>query len=426
MCGTRRLVSCIAVSQEIARAQLVGPVMEALLREVDFSRLQAGHLPHIQALVREKLAEGATAATRRQLGGQAGVDAIGQELAEDVLCTREFFALVQDPAVTALIIHGAHDVRTERGEERGSANWSFPSEQSLNRIAMWMTARVDRTVHPGRPLVEARLPDGSQLQAIVPPVAPSGTVLCIRRSLLVGADLATLAAAGCFPAALVPLLHALVVGRLNLLVSGPFGGAATTLLSALAQSAPVGERLVLIEHRSSLPLERPAVLRLQEGPGGAPSCAELVEAAVGLRPDRLILPRLEGVEGRGLLRAMSGPLPGSIGSLRAASAEGAVEALVALAEPGVEAAGRRLVSAALDVVLQVGDGPFGPRLTEVSEVGGMEDGKVALRRVFAWEAGAGAGGTFAAAGLRPDFADRLERAGLRLPPDLWRLRQDLA
>ncbi len=420
-----RLVLSLAVSQEIARAQLVGPVMESLLREVDFGRLQPGHLPHIQAVVREKLAEASSAAVRRQLGGQAGVDAIGQELAEDVLCSREFFALIQDPSVTAVVVNGPHEVRSERGSERQVTNLSFPSERSLNRVAMWMTAQIDQCVHAGRPLVEARLPDGSQIQAIVPPVAPGGTVLCIRRSPLAGADLGGLAAAGCFPLALVPLLHAVVAGRLNLLVSGPFGGSATILLSALAQSVPAEERLVLVEQRSELPLERPGLVRLQEGTGGDPSSAELVEAALALRPDRLVLPRLEGREIRNLLRAADGACAGSMAAVRAESIDAALEQVAAAAEPGP--AGRRLVAAGVDVVLQMLDGPLGPRLAAIAEVQGFEGERVITQQLFSLEASPeGFGHTFTAAGLRPSFADRLERQGLRLPAELWRLRQDVA
>jgi pilus assembly protein CpaF len=413
------------MSRQLARAQLVGPMMEGLLREIDFSRLQPGHLPNVEALCRQRLGQAATAAVRRQLGGDAAIDLLARELAEDLLCTRVFFALLQDERVTSLLAVGAERLEVERGGARESLEGVFPSEESLQRVALWMTARAGHPAHEGDPLVRTRLPDGSELQAVLPPFAPS-CLLSLRRPTPSLGDLAGLALHGVVPAGLVPVLHALVSARLTLLVAGGTEDSRGAVVDALLSAVAPADRVVVMDPDGTLATGLAGAIRLRPGPGAEGGV--LLEAAARLRPERLVLRGLDADTTPGFLRVASATARGSIATLEACSPRDAVDRVVAqLARTLGDAAAHRLLAATVSAVLFLGQRADGQPVLEALAGLTVGDGeRIALHEVVRFHRHPDGGGTFAGSGARPALAEQLEQRGHKLPASAWRFQQTVA
>lgn len=401
-------------------------MMEGLLREIDFGRLQPGHLPNVEALCRQRLGQAATAAIRRQLGGDSALDRLSKELAEELLCTRVFFAMLQDEGVTSILAVGTDRLEVERGAQRESIEGVFPSEESLQRVALWMTARAGRPVHAGDPIVRTRLPDGSELQAILPPLAPGGCLLSVRRPALGFGDLAGLALQGVVPSGLLPVLHAMVSARLTIVVAGASeelrGGVADALLSA----APADERVVVLDPQGTIGAGRPTAIRLR--PGEAASYAVLLAAAARLQPERIVVRGLDASTTPGFLRLAAGHAEGSIATMDACAPRDAVDRLVAQSAREIgEAAAARLVASAVSAVLFLGWRSDGrPVLEALSEVATGDGDRIALHDLVRFHPRPDGGGTFTGSGTRPTFAELLDRRGHRLPATTWRFQQSVS
>jgi pilus assembly protein CpaF len=430
-----------AESLDIARSHVVARVMEGLLRELDFARLERAHRDDVARLCRERVDAEATPAEVRQVGGDRALEEISGELADDLIGAREFFALLQTEGVSDVLVNGSQNVYVERGGRLQRTSICFPSEKSLRRTALWMTSRVGRPVHDRQPMVDARLPDGSRINVIVPPLAVDGTVLSIRKFTQLGLDLAGLAQGGAFPAALSPLIQAVVACRLNLLVSGGTGSGKTTLLNALSESINEGERVVTIEDSAELRLRQAHVVRLEtrlpDASGdGEVSTRALVRNALRMRPDRILVGEVRGAEALDMLQAMNTGHEGSMSTIHANSPRDALDRLetmvgmadVALAETVI----RRQLARSLDLVIHLRRLPDGRRVVEkITEVGQLQGEVVAMQDIFQFQfqgelADGRCVGTFAATGIRPALVDRLERRGFRVSPDLWRIQQQVA
>jgi pilus assembly protein CpaF len=415
----------MTMSKELARAQLVGPIMEGLLSEIDFARLQPGHLPRVEALCRQRLGDEATSAIRRQLGGDRALDLLAKDLAEELLCTRVFFALLQDDTVTALLAVGADRLEVERAGRRETVDSGFPSEESLQRVALWMTARSGSPAHAAEPMVRTRLPDGTDLQVILPPLSMSGCVLSLRRPAPGLGDLAGLALNGVVPSALVPVLHAMVSARLTTIVAGAGDDLRGAVVDALLTAVPDSERLVLLDADDASP-ERRGAVRLQTQRGG--SRTELLRAAARMRPDRLVVRRLDADMSLAFLQMAAGSAEGSLATLDAYSPRDALDRLTAQAAQSLgAAAAARLLPAAISAVLFLGRREDGrPVLEALCEVAPGDGGTVLLHDLVRFHARPDGSGTFVGSGTRPGFAALLERRGHRLPPSTWRLQQSVA
>jgi len=428
-------------SLEIARAHLVARVMEALLRELDFRRLEPGHRDDMRKLLRERLDAEGTPAEVRQLGGDKGLDEMAGEMADDLVALRDFYSLLQADGISDILVNGPRQIYVERAGRLDPTGLSFPSEKSLRRTALWMTARVGRPVHDRQPMVDARLPDGSRINAIVPPLAVDGTVLSIRRFTHLGLDLKGLAAAAAFPAALLPLLSAVVTCRLNVLISGGTGSGKTTLLNALSEAVGEGERVVTIEDSAELRLRQTHVVRLEtrladaQGQGEI-STRALVRNALRMRPDRILVGEVRGPEALDMMQAMNTGHEGSMSTIHANSPRDALdrlETMVGMADVALsEKVIRRQIARSIDLVLHLRRLSDGRRVVErISEVGQMQGEVIAMQDVFQFHfqgelPDGRCVGTFAATGIRPSFVERLERRGFRIAPDLWRIQQAVA
>jgi len=424
-----------ASALKLARAQVVGKVMESLLDQVDFGRIGDDHAPELENLCRNLMNEEATPAVQRQLGGPKGLHDASVELADDLVKTRTFLSLLQHSRVSDILVNGLAQIYVEQDGQLHSTGIVFPSEEALERAALWMTARVGRPVTSAQPMIDARLPDGSRLNVIIPPLALDGIVISIRRFHHQGLDLPGLAAAGAFPAAFEPLLGAMVSSRLNILISGGTGAGKTTLLNALSQFIPERERVVSIEDSAELKLRQTHVVRLETRLPDAFGKGEvttrmLVRNALRMRPDRMLVGEVRGPEALDMLQAMNTGHEGSMSTVHANTPRDALERLatmvgmsdVQFTERGV----RGQIARSLDAIIHVRRLADGRRVVDrVTEVGQLQGDMIAMQDVMRFDDGPSGAQRFVATGVRPSFVDKLERKGAVIDSRLWRLEQPL-
>lgn len=425
-----------ASALKLARAQVVGKVMESLLDQVDFGRIGDDHAPELEKLCRNLMTEVITPAVQRQLGGTQGIADASGELADDLVRTRAFLSLLQHSKVSDILVNGLAQIYVEQDGQLHSTGIVFPSEEALERTALWMTARVGRPVSLKQPMVDARLPDGSRLNVIIPPLALDGVVISIRRFHHQGLDLVGLAAAGAFPQAFQSFLGAMVAGRLNILISGGTGAGKTTLLNALSQFIPERERVVSIEDSAELALRQTHVVRLETRLADAFGVGEvttrmLVRNALRMRPDRMLVGEVRGPEALDMLQAMNTGHEGSMSTIHSNTPRDALERLatmvgmsdVQFTERGV----RGQIARSLDAVIHVRRLADGRRVIDrISEVGQLQGEMIAMQDVLRFEDGGATGKQrFVATGVRPSFVDRLERGGAIIDARLWRLEQPI-
>lgn len=322
------------------------------------------------------------AEARRSLAVEAplaGSDAV-QAVVDAVLGLGPLEALLRDPAVADVLVNGDGSVHVERHgrlESTGLVLQAAEVAAGVERVLAPLGLRLD----PAAPMVDARLPDGSRLHAVVPPVAVEGPVVAIRRFTAAVPDLAALVEAGSITRAGADLLEGAVVGRRTILVSGGTGAGKTTLLNVLSTAIPEGERLVCIEDAPELRLSG-HVVRLQARPPnvegvGAVGLHDLVRSALRLRPDRLIVGEVRGPEALDLVSALN---TGHEGSMSTLHANGPAEALLRLEVLALGAGGpmrpeaiRRQIRGAVDLVVQVSRHGDSRRVTSIVEVG-VDDG----------------------------------------------------
>jgi len=286
--------------------------------------------------------------------------------------------LLQDPAVDEVMVNGAGAVWVERGGRLEAATERFPSEEDLRHAIERILAPLGRRVDEASPLVDARLPDGSRVNVVIPPLALDGPALTIRRFRRRGFSPDDLVAAGTLDPPLRDFLARCVRARLNLLISGGTGSGKTTTLNALSSFIPEGERIVTVEDAAELRLQQPHVVRLEARPAnlegrGEVTIRALVRNALRMRPDRIVVGEVRGAEALDMLGAMSTGHDGSLGTVHAGSTVEAlrrVETLALMAGVALpHAAVREQVATALDVVVHQARARDGTRrVIAVSEV----------------------------------------------------------
>lgn len=409
-------------------AAWLGRLLGELMSQVAFGQLQAEHRADLAHACRREL---------RAIAGSDPGDAQIVELAESashaLVASAPFLALLQDPGLSDILVNGPEEVYVERAGRLERTAVRFGSEEELRRLALWLTARVGRPVSAARPMVDARLPDGSRINAIVPPLALDGTVLSIRRFQHSGLDLDGLVQGGALPGPLAGLLRAMVASRLNVIVSGGTGAGKTTLLNALSEAIGGHERVVTIEDSAELVLRREHVVRLEtrveDGSGlGEVSTRALVRNALRMRPDRILVGEVRGPEAIDMLQAMNSGHEGSMSTVHANSARDALdrlEVVAGMSKLGLDPlAVRRQIGRSLDAVIHVARRADGRRVVaSLLEVSGIQGSVLSTQEIVRFvPPREGGGGGWTATGVRPAFADRIEAAGHRLDPGLWRLQ----
>jgi pilus assembly protein CpaF len=361
-------------------------------------------------------------------------DRVIEEILDEVFGLGPLEPLLQDPTVSDILVTGPRLVYVERGGKLYRTPVEFKDDAHLLRIIEKVVSRVGRRVDESSPLVDARLPDGSRVNAAIPPVAVDGPLLSIRRfghHALKGEDLVAKLS---LTEGMLELLKGCVKARLNIVVCGGTGSGKTTLLNALSSYIPEDERIVTIEDAAELRLQQTHVARMETRPAnvegvGAIHIRQLVINALRMRPDRIIVGEVRSDEALDMLQAMNTGHDGSLTTIHANTPRDGVSRLevmvgMANANMGVRSI-RQQVASAVNVFVQVARFSDGSRrITHITEVVGMEQDIITLQDIFLFEkTGVGEGGRvtgrFRATGIRPRFYDRLKSSGITLAPQLF-------
>ena len=345
--------------------------------------------------------------------------------------------LLKDPSITDILVNKFDRVYVERKGRLEPTDVRFRDNQHLRQIIDRIVGLVGRRIDETSPMVDARLSDGSRVNAIIPPLSLDGPAMSIRRFGTKPLQLEDLIRHGAFPAAVMDFLSAAVQARCNILISGGTGSGKTTLLNCLSRYIPAEERVVTIEDAAELQLQQPHVVRLETRPSnvegkGEVTQRDLVKNSLRMRPDRIIIGEVRGGESLDMLQAMNTGHEGSMTTIHANStrdALGRLEVMIAMAGYDIPLrALRQQVSSALQIVVQSRRLPGGKRkVVSVSEISGMEGEQIQMHDLFVFEQtgvdlDGHAVGKFYATGIRPRCAERIEHRGIQLPVELFQRR----
>ena len=365
---------------------------------------------------------------------------LSREILDEIFGLGPLEPLLKDHTISDILVNRFDKVYIERAGKLELTGLSFKDNQHLMQIIERIVSRVGRRVDESSPMVDARLADGSRVNAIIPPLALDGACLSIRRF---GRDPVTarnMIENHTLTEPMLELLSTMVKGRLNLLISGGTGAGKTTLLNVLSGYIPNVERIVTIEDAAELQLKQEHVVRLETRPPniegkGAVRQRQLVINSLRMRPDRIVVGEVRGEESLDMLQAMNTGHEGSLTTVHANSVRDAlarVENMVSMANLNIpERAVRHQIASAIHAVVQVARMSDGTRkVISISEVTGMDAETITMQDIFVFdrrgvdETGK-VRGVFRATGLRPEFADRLATSGARLRPALFESKTEI-
>jgi pilus assembly protein CpaF len=411
---------------------LKGRIHRQLIDRLDLSKLEA--LPRevveqqIRRIVEDLLALDETPLSRKER------DDLVIEIEHETFGLGPIEPLMQDPTISDILVNGSKEVYVERHGKLEPTRVIFRDDAHLLQVIDRIVSAVGRRVDESSPMVDARLPDGSRVNAIIPPLALDGPVLSIRRFAKDPFHMADLIEFGTLTPALAEILRATVQARLNILVSGGTGAGKTTLLNVLSNAIPNTERIVTIEDSAELQLQQEHVVRLETRPPniegqGAVNQRELVRNALRMRPDRIVVGEVRGPEVLDMLQAMNTGHDGSLSTVHANSTRDAlsrIETMVLMSGLALPVrAMRDYIASALDLVVHVSRLSDGTRkVTRVTEIVGMEEDVVTTQDIFTFEqqgieADGRVVGFHRATGVRPKFSERLARTGIHLGAEVF-------
>jgi pilus assembly protein CpaF len=358
-----------------------------------------------------------------------------QAVTDDVLGYGPIDPFLKDDEITEVMVNGPSRIYVERGGKITRTTASFHDETHLRRIIEKIVAQVGRRVDEAAPMVDARLPDGSRVNAVVAPLAIGGPFLTIRKFSADPYTVEDLINFGSFSPATARFLEACVQGKLNIIVSGGTGTGKTTALNVLSSFIPADERIVTLEDAKELQLHQEHVLCLEARPPniegkGEVRIRDLVKNALRMRPDRIVVGEVRGGEALDMLQAMNTGHDGSLTTVHSNSPRDTlsrIETMVLMAGMDLPIrAIREQMASAIDLVVQLGRLRDGTRrVTHVTEVQGLEGDIIVLQDVFLFDFGMGVDehgrflGRLKSTGIRPKFAERLADQGVRLSPEVF-------
>jgi pilus assembly protein CpaF len=359
-----------------------------------------------------------------------------RQIADDILGYGPLEPFLRDPTVTEVMVNRADQVYIERAGKIEETEASFLDDAHLLRIIDRIVSQVGRRIDEGSPMVDARLPDGSRVNAIIPPLALRGPSLTIRKFSRNALTLENLVGLGTITEQTADFLAQCVRGKLNILISGGTGTGKTTLLNAVSAYVPSAERIVTVEDAAELRLLQRHVVSLESRPPnvegeGEVRIRDLVRNALRMRPDRIIVGEVRGAEALDMLQAMNTGHDGSLTTIHANSARDALHRLEMLVlMGGVELpvkAIREQVAGGFDLLVHIARLVDGSRrITQITEIAGMEGDVVTLQDLFVARSpehgignASGLLGPLQTTGLRPGFLSKLGANGVELPPSTW-------
>jgi pilus assembly protein CpaF len=412
--------------------ELRGRVHQELLERVDLERLQ--HLGP------ERLRDEVKTLVERILEDDNVVlndlerRALVRDIQYEMLGLGPLEPLLADPTVSDILVNTHSTVYVERRGKLEPTEVSFSDDAHLMKIIDKIVSRVGRRVDELSPMVDARLPDGSRVNAIIPPLAIDGPILSIRRFAVKPLGMADIIEFKSLTEPMAEILAGLAKAKVNVLISGGTGGGKTTLLNILSANIAADERIVTIEDAAELQLQQPHVVRLETRPPniegkGEVSQRALVCNALRMRPDRIILGEVRGAEALDMLQAMNTGHEGSMATIHANTPRDALSRLENMIGMGgmnlPPRTMRQQISSAISVVVQIARLADGRRkVTSIQEITGMEGDVITMQEIFAFRQTGMSGdnkvlGHFCATGVRPKFSERLRTYGITVPDSLF-------
>jgi pilus assembly protein CpaF len=365
---------------------------------------------------------------------------IQSDLLDEVFGLGPLEPLLRDPSVSEILVNGAAHVFIERGGVLQRIDARFRDDRHLLQIIDRIVSRIGRRVDESSPMVDARLPDGSRVNAIIPPLALDGPALSIRRFGTGPTSSKKLVELKTLSPEMMEMLAAAVRARISILISGGTGAGKTTFLNILSQSIPSNERIVTIEDAAELQLAQQNIVRLETRPPniegvGAIRQRQLLINSLRMRPDRIIIGEVRGEEAFDMLQAMNTGHEGSMTTIHANTPRDALsrlESMVAMSNLNIpERTVRQQIASAIAIVIQVSrlsDG--GRKVTSISEITGMEENVISMHEIFSFnKKGIGADGrvigSFQPTRIRPKFLEQLRISGIFLPAGLFEQTQEV-
>jgi pilus assembly protein CpaF len=362
-----------------------------------------------------------------------------RQIGDSVLGLGPLEPFVRDPEVTEIMVNGWDTIYVERAGKLYWTGTKFHDEQQLRRTIDKIVAKVGRRVDEASPYVDARLPDGSRVNAIIQPLAIDGPSLTIRKFATDPYQAEDLIEFGTMTSPVSKFLDACVRGRINIMVSGGTGAGKTTTLNVLSSFIPDDERILTIEDAAELKLQQPHVVRLESRPPniegkGAVTIRDLVRNALRMRPDRIVVGECRGSEALDMLQAMNTGHDGSISTIHSNSPRDSLSRLETITMmAGMELSPKSIreqIASAIQLIVhqqRLKDGSR--RLTHVTEVAGMEGDVITLQDLFTFDFSAGMDeegrfrGRLKSSGLRPKFLDKLAERGVQVDPEIFALEE---
>ena len=365
---------------------------------------------------------------------------IFSEVVDEVLGYGPLEPLLKDPTVSDILVNTFKNIYIERHGKLEPTDARFKDDAHLMRIIDKIVSSIGRRVDESSPMVDARLPDGSRVNAIIPPLAIQGPILSIRRFAVNPLELPDLIKYQTLTPPVAEILKGIIKARLNVIISGGTGSGKTTLLNVLSRFIPADERIVTIEDAAELQLKQDHVVRLETRPPNIEGKGEVVQRdlvrnSLRMRPDRIIVGEVRGKEAFDMLQAMNTGHDGSLTTIHANSARDSLmrlETMVAMANMEIPSEFmRKFISSAIHVIVQVARMMDGSRrLVSVQEITGMEGNVITMQEIFSFEQTGiddkgSVRGRFKASGIRPRFIERFKASNIPVPYDLFEPRNVL-